>query len=206
MAPVDLPSVPDNMPSDLAASDASLLSIFRRGGQDAATQLYLRYAKRLRALVREQCSNELAKRVEEEDIIQSVFRTFFSGAQQGLYTAPQGEDLWKLLLVIALNKIRTKGTYFHAAKRDVRRTSSLDAGANPTEPVHPDDGEQAFFELVIKEALNHLPADYRVIVQMRIEAYEIDEIAIKTKRAKRTVERILQEARKRLAVLLQVEC
>jgi RNA polymerase sigma-70 factor (ECF subfamily) len=166
----------------------------------------MRYAKRLRALVREQCSSKLSRRLEEDDIVQSVFRTFFSGAQQGLYTVPGGQDLWKLLLVISLNKIRAKGAYHSAAKRDARRTSSLDAVRTSGEPSHQEDGEQAFFQLVIQEALEHLPTEYREIVQLRIEGYEVEEIAVRTNRAKRTVERILQEARKRLGQLLQIEC
>jgi len=206
MAPTELPVSSKNGQSESETSDASLLSVFRRGDQDAATQLYLRYAKRLRALVKEQCSNELARRLEEDDIVQSVFRTFFSGAKQGLYKVPGGQDLWKLLLVISLNKIRAKGAYHNAAKRDARRTSSLDAAGVISEPSDLEGGETAFFYLVIREALDHLPPDYREMVQLRIEGYEVEEIAAKSNRAKRTVERILQEARKRLGTLLQVEC
>jgi RNA polymerase sigma-70 factor, ECF subfamily len=206
MAPTELPVTRKDGQPELEASDASLLSVFRKGNQDAATQLYLRYAKRLRALVKEQCSSGLSKRLEEDDIVQSVFRTFFSGAQQGLYKVPGGQDLWKLLLVISLNKIRAKGAYHSAAKRDARRTSSLDAAGVGGEPAHADAGEYAFFQLVIQEALEHLPSEYREIVQLRIEGYEVEEIAGKSHRAKRTVERILQEARKRLGALLQIEC
>ena len=117
MVPSELPAQRNDGQSEPDASDASLLSVFRRGNQDAATQLYLRYAKRLRALVKEQCSNELARRLEEDDIVQSVFRTFFTGAKQGLYKVPGGQDLWKLLLVISLNKIRAKGAYHSGPTR-----------------------------------------------------------------------------------------
>jgi DNA-directed RNA polymerase specialized sigma24 family protein len=43
------------------------------------------------------------------------------------------------------------------------------------------------------------------MVQLRIEGYEVAEIAHQTGRAKRTVERILQESRKKLSALLQIE-
>src|SRR5436190_7312745 len=81
-------------------SDGSLLRRFRGGSQDAATLLYHRYAERVHALAKAQCSPELARRLEPDDIVQSVFRTFFQKASQGLYDAPAGEDLWSLLLVI----------------------------------------------------------------------------------------------------------
>src|SRR2546428_2278489 len=88
-----------------ALSDRSLLGRIRRGQKDAATVLYMRYAERLRALAVAQCSPGLAKRVEPDDIVQSVFRTFFRRVTQGQYDVPAGEELWKLLLVMALNKI-----------------------------------------------------------------------------------------------------
>jgi RNA polymerase sigma-70 factor (ECF subfamily) len=206
MAPTEMPASQTNGRSEPDASDASLLSVFRQGNQDAATELYIRYAKRLRALVKEQCSNGLARRLEEDDIVQSVFRTFFTGAKQGLYKVPGGQDLWRLLLVISLNKIRAKGAYHSAAKRDARRTASLNAVGPGGEPSDQDSGEQAFFQVVVQEALESLPVDYREVVELRIQGYEVDEIATKCNRAKRTVERILQEARKRLAALLQDEC
>ena len=62
---------------DDEASDHSLVRRFRHGQEDAPTKLYIRYAQRLHALATKQTSNELARRVDPEDIVQSVFRTFF---------------------------------------------------------------------------------------------------------------------------------
>src|SRR5258708_6129020 len=104
-------------------SDRSLVRRFQGGQSDASTQLYLRYAERLHALAASQSSADLARRVEPEEIVQSVFRTFFRRAAQGHYTIPDGEELWKLLLVIALNKVRAAGAHHRAAKRDVRLTA-----------------------------------------------------------------------------------
>src|SRR3954470_24029280 len=96
-------------PDAPAPSDGSLLRRLRVGSEDAATALYLRYASRLRHLTAANTSPQLARRVDADDIVQSVFRAFFDGAGQGLYDVPAGEDLWKLLVVIALNKIRSAG-------------------------------------------------------------------------------------------------
>ena len=52
MAPIEVPITRNDGQSEPEASDASLLSVFRKGNQDAATQIYLRYAKRLRACQR----------------------------------------------------------------------------------------------------------------------------------------------------------
>src|SRR5262245_33702797 len=120
--PGELPEPASILP-DKGPSDHSLLRRFRDGSQDAATELYKRYARRLHALVKVQCPPHLSRCVEADDLLQSVFAIFFQKASQGHYDVPAGEDLWKLLLVITLNKIRNKVAFHSAAKRDVSLTS-----------------------------------------------------------------------------------
>lgn len=192
----------DSNPPAGEPSDHSLLRRYRAGSQDAATLLYLRYAKRLRALAKAQCSPQLAHRLEVEDIVQSTFRSFFRGASRGLYEVPDGEELWKLFLVIALNKIRARGAYHRAAKRDMRRTTSGESGERALEELSHEDSACVFLQLTIDEALDRLPPHQKQMVQLRIEGYEVAEIADKVGRSKRTVERGLQEAKQVLRVLL----
>ena len=111
--------------------EQALINLWRQGDEDAARQIVERYIDRLLVLARRRISQRLASRVDAEDIVQSVFRIFFTAASQGLYDVPAGEDLWKLLLVIALNKIRAEGVFHQAAKRDVRATAELDPAAEP---------------------------------------------------------------------------
>jgi RNA polymerase sigma-70 factor, ECF subfamily len=151
------------------------------------------------ALAQSKSSPALARRVEAEEIVQSVFGSFFRGAQQGYYDVPAGEELWKLFLVITLNKIRAKGTYHGAAKRDMHKTVEFDEHFS----VGQDDSEALrLLRLTLEESLLRLPEHYRTIVNLRVEGCEVEEIAQRTSRSKRTVERILQEARKHLAHLL----
>jgi RNA polymerase sigma-70 factor (ECF subfamily) len=193
-----VPDVADSPPDD-----ETLLQQVRQGNQDAATQLYSRYVERLRALAEAKCSANLARRLDAEDIVQSVFRMFFQGVRQGFYDVPAGEDLWKLLLVMALNKIRAKGAYHKAAKRDVRLTASVDAGdASLENHLKHSQQPQAFMEVVVKEALEHLDPRQREVVELRVQGHDIAEIADKTGRSKRTVERNLQEVRNKLRNML----
>jgi RNA polymerase sigma-70 factor (ECF subfamily) len=180
-------------------SDHSLLERLRRGQDDAPTLLYLRYAERLRALATAQTAPGLAARVDPEDIVQSVFRTFFRRAAEGQYDVPEGEEIWKLLLVIALHKIRAIGAFHRAARRDVRLTATGAAfdRAVGSETGHDEDA-LAFLRLVIDEVLDSLPPGHRPIVELRVEGYEVAEIAERVNRSRRTVERVLQEFRQRL--------
>ena len=190
----------DSAPPEPSASDRSLLARVRAGSQDAATTLYDRYAERLLALAKAKCGEQLAARVDAEDIVQSVFGSFFRGAAKGLYDAPSGEELWGLLLVIALNKVRAKGAHHRAAKRDVRKTVGGDALRDSGfEPPATNEAAHTLLRMVVDEVVAKLPDGHREVVRLRIEGFEVSEIAAKTGRSLRSTERILQELRTRLA-------
>src|SRR5262245_1731545 len=193
-------------PRGTEASDRSLLRRFRGGSQDAATELYVRYAHRLRALVKARCSSELARRVEPDDIVQSVFRRFFRRVRQGDYDVPAGEELWGLFLVIALNRIRAAESFHRAGKRDGRATvTGTDAGTYAEGARGHDEVAYTVLQLTIAEALEQLPEQQRLMLELRIQGHEVAEIAQKTGRSKRTVERILQEVRSWLRNFLDRE-
>lgn len=184
-------------------TDQSLLRRFRIGEEDAATQLYVRYARRLEALARAQTGTALSARVDPEDIVQSVFRTFFRRAAAGQYEIPEGEELWKLFLVIALNKIRAVGAYHRAAKRDARVTYSASIGAESlADATQGDEGPLRLLQMVIDELLAELPEAHRRMIELRISGHNVNEIAETTGRAKRSVERVLQQFRQRLDGLI----
>jgi RNA polymerase sigma-70 factor (ECF subfamily) len=185
------------------ASDRSLLRRFQHGQADASTALYIRYAERLLALATAQSSADLARRADPEDIVQSVFRTFFRRASLGHYTVPDGEEIWKLLLVMALNKVRATGAFHRAGKRDVRRTGG---GADFERAIEslPGRDEEAlsFLRMVVEELLEEFPESHRRMVELRIEGHEVSEIAAAVRRSKRSVERVIQDFRRRLDALI----
>lgn len=186
-------------------SDRSLLRRLRRGEDDAATALYVRYAQRLVALTRTQAAPELTRQVEADDIVQSVFLSFFRKAAGGMYDVPEGEELWQLLLVITLNKIRAKGNYFRAAKRDFRLQAPGDAADEFGAAQQPDEMALTELQMVIQEILATLPPRTAQIVELRIAGHEVTEIARLSQRSMRTVERALQEFRQQLSSVLNEE-
>jgi RNA polymerase sigma-70 factor (ECF subfamily) len=188
---------------DDGPSDRSLLRLYRHGSQEAARVLYQRYAHRLRALARLRKPSDLEGRVDDDDIVQSVFGSFFRKVTHGNYDAPAGEELWNLFVVITLNKIHAKGVYHRAAKRDVHQTvGGVEIDQYPDELVS-ESLACAALRMSIEEALEQLPEQHRVVIRLRMEDHEVSEIARLTQRSKRSVERILQESRKRLADLLE---
>jgi RNA polymerase sigma-70 factor (ECF subfamily) len=199
----DEPVVTPSQPAQGPASDRSLLRRLQHGQADASTELYLRYAERLLALAAAQTAPDLARRVDPEDIVQSVFRTFFRRASLGHYTIPEGEEIWKLLLVIALNKVRAVAVFHRAAKRDVRRTFGGEAFDRALESQQ-GRGEDALsvLRMVVEELLQGQPVAHRRMIELRIEGYEVNDIAAAVARSKRTVERVLQDFRQQLDGLI----
>ncbi len=178
-------------------SDKSLLRRYQSGDEEAATDLYLRYASRLRALTRQYCSPSYAGRFDADDVIQSVFRAFFQHARDLAYTTPPEGELWGLLMVLALNKVRNLIRFHRAEKRAVQQTaSSVDFDQHPA--MAEDSSAAALLRLVLEEQLAGLPESNQAIVRLRTEGCEVSEIAERTGRSRRTVERVLQDFRTRL--------
>jgi DNA-directed RNA polymerase specialized sigma24 family protein len=125
-----------------------------------------------------------------------VFRTFFRGDAEGHCRVPAGEELWKLFLVIGLNKIRAVVAHHKAARRDVRATAAAGEYAKAVDSLTAaDDQALHALQLTIDELLDPSPPSHRQIVELRVAGYEVAEAAQATGRAKRSVERILQEFR-----------
>lgn len=194
---------PSQYPPDVAdtsapGTDEDLLCRYQSGDDEAATDLYLRYASRLRALARQYCTPNFAGRFDADDVIQSVFRAFFYGARHRAYEVPPEGELWGLLMVLALNKVRTLVGYHQATKRAVRNTACVpDLDSHPA--LAADDSAAAFLRMVMDEQMAELPESNRTIIRLRTEGYEVGEIARSTGRSRRTVERVLQNFRTRLS-------
>jgi RNA polymerase sigma-70 factor (ECF subfamily) len=191
-------ALPPPPKSPSSGSDKTLIRRYRGGDEAAATSLYLRYAHRLRALAKDYCTGNYARRFDADDIVQSVFRTFFDGVRQRGYDVPPDGELWGLLMVLALNKVRNLVDFHRAGKRAVQQTSSV-SDLDQKSILAADENAAAFLRLVLEEQLEGMPESNRTIVRLRIEGHEVAEIAEQTGRSRRTVERVLQDFRARVA-------
>lgn len=197
------PSPSPVVEKDLAqANDAELLRLVQSGDSSAATELYGRYASRLRALAHSRTPSELKPVIESVDIVQSAMGSFFRRASQGDYDLPDGLELWSLLLVITLNKIKDAGAFHRSRKRDARRTTRLEPTAWNHLALCDPKGDTAQLRLMIDELLGSLEEDPKRMIELRIAGFSVDEIAAETGRAKRTIERVLQNVRARFQRVL----
>ncbi len=183
----------------LSPSDRSLVYLVRGGDQDAAQELYDRYARRVLGLVKAKFSKRMQTMTEPEDVVQSIFRSVFRGVQAGNYNAPEGSTLWNLLAVISVHKMRKGWRHYTAQCRNFDRNIQLDS---LSEMLEADENSGAFVELCVKEILEFLPENYQDILSLRMQGFKVAEIAEKTGHSSRTVERILQKCREQLASIL----
>jgi RNA polymerase sigma factor (sigma-70 family) len=177
---------------------ARLLARWRGGDEGAAEALFRRYAQRLIALVRVHLSEKLARRLDPEDVVQSVYQSFFAGAREGRYALGQSGDLWRLLVVMTRHKLGHQLEYHSADKRDLSREEpevcweELDAAVLATDPSPAEAMALADQLEQIMRAFDPLP---RQMLQLRLQGYTLDEIADQTRRSLRTVRRVLDRVK-----------
>ena len=187
---------------EMKHTDGSLVRLLRGGEQQAATDLYMRYSDRLLNLARSNTSAKLAPRFDAEDVVQSVFRSFFRRVSEGAYDVPPGEELWRLLLVLSLNKVRALANYHRAQKRNIDNTLTGEEYSDLVQEFSvPDPQPRQILEMVIDRILGDMPEAQREIVERRIHGESVVDIAASTQRSRRTVERVIKKFRDRIAEL-----
>jgi RNA polymerase sigma-70 factor (ECF subfamily) len=184
-------------------TSVDLLNRWRDGDQSAATQMFERYVSRLCALARSRLSKRMQRRVEAEDIVQSVYRSFFRKAEDNFVLEKEG-DLWRLLAAITVNKVRGQ-VEFHTAKKrgiDAEQSIKTETGSIYISPEaiadepEPDDAAVMIEEL--SSALVGLDETRRAIVELSMQNQTVDQIAESVQRSQRTVRRTIQQFRDEL--------
>src|SRR3954452_6255941 len=98
-----------------------LLEQFRDGDDGAADALFSRYFERLTLLGRSRLSLRLGGRTDPEDIVLSVYRSFFVGGRARRFTLRRGGRLWLLLASITKHKLLRETRRQRADRRSVDR-------------------------------------------------------------------------------------
>ena len=186
---------------DEQEDSVELLARWRDGDESAATQLFDRYVGRLVGLARTRLSEQMRRRVEPEDIVQSAYRSFFRKAGDEAYTLEKPGDLWKLMAAITVSKVRGQVEFHTAQKRRVYAEESLgDSGSTyrvsplaVAEDPTPADAAQVVEEL--QNVMERLEPLQRRILELALQNQDVEEISAHVERSSRTVRRALQQVR-----------
>lgn len=177
-----------------------LIARWKEGDQAAAEAIFDRYVSRLTALVRKRIGARLQRRVDPEDVLQSAYRSFFRKSQQDEFEKlDDGDDMWRLLAAITINKLLSQCAFHGAAKRSIAEEASVNGFATvlrvspdaiAREPA-PDEAVAMIDELQnVMETLEELP---RKVLELRLTGLDPKEIAAEVFRSPRSVRRILAE-------------
>lgn len=176
-----------------------LVDLWRAGDEAAARRLFDSYVDRLVALARRRISQRLASRLDPEDIVQSVFRTFFGRLKKGQFCIEDQDDLCKLLVRITVHKSLQQVAFHKAAKRDPNQeTCQGDQSQERLQELlarDPSPEEAVAFVDHLEQFLNRLRPQERQILEMRLQGYSNDEIAQKLDIYDRKIRRVIERIR-----------
>jgi RNA polymerase sigma factor (sigma-70 family) len=179
----------------------SPLDALQAGDEEAARQLFDRYAEQLVLLARRRISQRLSSRIDAEDIVQSVFRTFFHRARQGQFHVEDPDDIVKLLARITVYKTFRQVAFHRRAKRNAsQETGQVDDAQEMLMKLlagEPSPEETAAFLDQLEHFLGKLKAEERQILEMRMEGHSNVDIASHMKVTDRHIRRVMEKVREK---------
>jgi RNA polymerase sigma-70 factor, ECF subfamily len=189
-------------------SFADLMGRLRSGEDEAAREVFGRFARRLVGLARSHLDLRIARKVDPEEVVQSAYKSFFVRQRDGQLEVGSWDGLWGLLTLITLRKCADKAEYYRAARRDLNREQTGGAGgAEDTPPplwTQAVDREPEPFEAAILaetvEALfrDAYDEDEKAVLELCLQGCASAEISAKLGRAERSVRRMRERIRTRL--------
>jgi RNA polymerase sigma-70 factor (ECF subfamily) len=177
----------------------------RSGEDEAAREVFVRFAARLAGLARRHLDARLAVKVDPEDVVQSAYKSFFVRQREGELDVGTWDGLWGLLTMITLRKCADRAAYYHTEKRDVAREvpgGSDDSAPAPVELAlnrEPLPDEAAALAETVEALFRTLDdPDERAILELSLQGHTAIEISAQLGRAERSVRRLREHIRKRL--------
>jgi RNA polymerase sigma-70 factor (ECF subfamily) len=190
-----------------------LMDRLRSGEDEAAREVFARFAARLVALARRHLDARLAVKVDPEDVVQSAYKSFFIRQRAGTLEVGNWDSLWGVLTLITVRKCADRAAYYKADKRDVGRElsgGSTDSSPGAAAEIALDREPMPEEASVLAETVEALfravdDPDERAILELSLQGFTAAEISESLGRAERSVRRLRERIRKRLERLRDEE-
>jgi RNA polymerase sigma factor (sigma-70 family) len=198
---------PDNAPNAARSQAVShWINLVKDGDTTAANRIWKLYFDRLVRSVRQRLYGQNRAISDEEDIVLSVFDSFYAAAEKGRFPdLADRDDLWRLLLTMAARKVIDK------RRRDGRQRRggqiaihSLNAGdcdpfVNAAIGTEPSPDMVLMMQESVEQLFSHLGVgQLQDLAGAKLEGYSNAEIAEKFDCSERTIERRLHLIREKL--------
>jgi RNA polymerase sigma factor (sigma-70 family) len=176
-----------------------------RKREEACHYLWQRYSQRLLEFACRKLSHHVRRRKDEHDVVNEVFYSLCRGQQHGDFDLNDRNELWKMLVTIALRRISNDIKFQRRARRDYRREerdepfperdeTRLSCAESPEVPPE----KRVAMKDELERLMDLLPARMRQVAIWKISGYTNQEIADPDKLncSVRTVERKLNDIRR----------
>jgi RNA polymerase sigma-70 factor (ECF subfamily) len=185
----------------MSAEDSftEVMARLRARDEDAATHVFRRFTHRLVALARAHLDSRLRQKVDPEDVLQSVFKSFFLRHVDGELSLVGWDSLWALLALITARKCGRCARRFHSGRRDVSAEVAVDeSAAIAAFSGEPSPAEAVMLSEEVEELLRDLGPRDGAILTLALQGYSAAEISDQLDRPARTVYRVLERIKLRL--------
>lgn len=168
------------------------------GNAEVTSEFWSTYAPALQRLADQHMSPVLKRRMDADDVVQSVFRTFFRRARENQFSLDSNDDLWRLLCAVTLTKVRQHARFQFRQRRTPNRESN--SGPDDSNPEIQDRRSPSPEEIVefidqFQALIADLDEEQRKIVLFRLDGLDNEEIAAQMQCTSRTVRRLVADAR-----------
>jgi RNA polymerase sigma-70 factor (ECF subfamily) len=185
-------------------SFAELEARLKAGDQDAASEVFGRFAERLIALARSKLGARFARKEDPSDVVQSVYGSFFSRYRSGQFDLANWDSLWSLLTVITVRKCLNRTEYYLAKCRSISEEADLSswdiAAAGLSEAIdrEPTPLEAAVLAETVEQVMRGLEQGDRAIIELSLQGYTPVEVSTQLNVSERKVVRMRARIKDRL--------
>lgn len=182
------------------------IDLIKQGDSTAANQIWKLYFERLVRAVGKRLYGHNRAVSDEEDVVLSVFKSFYAAAEKGRFVdLSDRDDLWQLLLTMAARKVIDKRRHDHRQRRGGNvAIHSLDRGGRDSEIIETIGNEPSpemvlMMQESVEQLFSHLGVgQLRDLAGAKLEGYSNAELAQRYGCSERTIERRLHLIREKL--------
>ena len=182
------------------------INLIKHGDSSAANRIWKHYFDRLVRAVRQRLYGQNRAVSDEEDIVLSVFDSFYAAAEMGRFPdLADRDDLWRLLLTMSARKVIDKRRHDQRQRRGGNvAIQSLDSGEDESgivEAIGSEPSPEMVFMMQesVEQLFLHLGVgQLQDLAGAKLEGYSNAEIAEQFRCSQRTIERRLHLIREKL--------
>jgi RNA polymerase sigma-70 factor (ECF subfamily) len=203
--------------SDDSASFRVIVEALRHGEDAAWREVLRRYSSRLVGLARSRLFDaRLRQKLDPEDVVQSVWRTFHRRHRLHAFDLGSWDDLWGLLITLTVHRVCKWNEHFQALKRSLDRETPLELPHGDAEKDRPSPAselvartptpeEVAQLGELVSEKLAAMGEAQRRVIELGLLGYTDAEISNQAGRTEARVRQVRSDFVQELLGLLERE-